>query len=79
MFQLLINDKEFADHNRQILQSWLTTWVPRCIAASRKLQPLWSQSDAKPWRFEDGLDRAKTRFSAILDDLNLDTPKELSQ
>jgi len=79
MFALLINDKEFAAHNTEILQSWLTTWVPRCIEASRKLQPLWSQSDAKPWRFEDGLDRAKTRFSAILDDLNLDTPKELSQ
>jgi len=29
----------------------------------------------KPWRFEDGLDRAKSRFAGILSDLNLDTPK----
>jgi propane monooxygenase small subunit len=79
MFQLLINDKEFADHNKEILQSWLATWVPRCIAAARTLQPLWSQPDAKPMRFEDGLDRAKNRFGGILSELNLQTPKELSQ
>ena len=79
MFQLLINDKEFADHNKEILQSWLVTWVPRCIAAARTLQPLWSQPDAKPMRFEDGLDRAKNRFVGILSELNLQTPKELSQ
>jgi propane monooxygenase small subunit len=79
MFELLINDKEFADQNRAILQGWLATWVPRCIAAARTLQPLWSQPDAKPKRFEDGLDRAKSRFAGILSDLNLQTPKELSQ
>jgi len=79
MFQLLINDKEFADHNRKILQSWMETWVPRCISAARTLQPLWSQPDAKPKRFEDGLDRAKSRFAGILAELDLPTPKELSQ
>ncbi len=79
MFQLLINDKEFAEHNRPILQSWLATWVPRCITAVRTLQPIWSQSDAKPHRFEDALDRAKNRFADIVADLDLQTPKELSQ
>jgi propane monooxygenase small subunit len=43
------------------------------------LQPLWSQSDAKPHRFEDGLDRVKSRFAGILSDLDLPTPKELLQ
>ncbi|HEY3630615.1 MAG TPA: hypothetical protein VGL21_06930, partial [Jatrophihabitantaceae bacterium] len=79
MFQLLINDKEFAEHNRAILQGWLETWVPRCISAARALQPLWSQPDAKPKRFEDSLDRAKARFAGILAELDLTTPKELSQ
>jgi propane monooxygenase small subunit len=79
MFQLLINDKEFAEHNRTILQSWLSTWVPRCIVAARALQPLWSQPDAKPKRFEDGLDRVKSRFVGILSELDLEIPKELSQ
>jgi propane monooxygenase small subunit len=79
MFVLLTNDREFADHNKAKLQTWLADWVPRSIQAARRLQPLWSQSDAKPHRFEDGLDRCKNRFAGILSDLGLDTPKELAQ
>jgi propane 2-monooxygenase small subunit len=79
MFSLLTNDKEFADHNKEILQSWLQTWVPRCLTAVRTLQPLWSQPDSKPPRFEDALDRAKSRFAGIVSELDLQTPKELGQ
>jgi propane monooxygenase small subunit len=79
MFQLLVRDKEFAEHNKKTMQQWRETWVPRCIPAARTLQPLWSQPDAKPPRFEDGLDRAKSRFSGILSDLELQAPKELGQ
>jgi propane monooxygenase small subunit len=79
MFELLVNDKEFAEHNTKIMNDWLATWVPKCIAAARVLQPLWSQPDAKPPRFEDGLDRAKSRFSGILSGLGLPAPKELAQ
>jgi propane monooxygenase small subunit len=79
MLDLLINDKEFADHNRQLMDQWLSVWVPRCITAARELQPLWSQPDFKPPRFEDGLDRAKSRFGGILSELNLQEPKELTQ
>ena len=79
MFDLLTKDREFADHNKALMGQWLSTWVSRSIAAARKLQPLWSQPDAKPPRFEDGLDRAKSRFSIILADLGLDIPKELAQ
>jgi propane monooxygenase small subunit len=79
MFELLTNDREFADHNKGIMQGWLSDWVPRALGAARTLQPIWSQPDAKPPRFEDGLDRAKSRFSGILSDLGLETPKELAQ
>jgi propane 2-monooxygenase small subunit len=79
MFELLVNDREFAEHNKNYLQQWLSTWVPRCISAARTLQPLWSQPDAKPPRFEDALDRVKSRFSGIVADLSLQVPKELSQ
>jgi propane monooxygenase small subunit len=78
MFELLTNDREFADHNITVLDGWLAAWVPRCLQAARTLQPLWSQPDAKPPRFEDGLDHAKSRFSGILADLGLTVPKELS-
>jgi len=79
MFHLLVNDKQYAAENKKLLGQWLETWVPRCIHAARTLQPLWSQPDAKPPRFEDGLDRAKSRFSAILSELELTAPKELGQ
>jgi propane monooxygenase small subunit len=79
MFELLTGDREFADHNKSTMQQWLSVWVPRCIAADRTLQPLWSQPDAKPPRFEDGLDAAKSRFTSILSELRLEVPKELAQ
>jgi propane monooxygenase small subunit len=79
MFELLTNDKEFAEYNIGIMDQWLSAWVPRCITAARELQPLWSQPDSKPPRFEDGLDRAKSRLSVILSELRLQDPKELAQ
>src|SRR6516225_8340702 len=79
MFELLTADREFASHNKTYLNEWLGLWVPRAIAAARKLQPLWSQPDAKPPRFEDGLDAAKNRFAEILSALSLEAPKALAQ
>jgi propane monooxygenase small subunit len=79
MFHLLTNDREFADHNKRLLQDWMSNWAGKAIAAARTMQPLWSLPDAKPPRFEDGLDAAKNRFAGIVSDLNLDAPKELSQ
>ncbi len=79
MFELLTGDREFADHNKQIMQQWMSTWVPRAITAARILQPIWSQPDSKPPRFEDGLDAVKSRFAAVVSELHLDVPKELAQ
>jgi propane monooxygenase small subunit len=79
MFEMLTDDREFADHNKAIMSGWLATWVPRAITAARTLQPLWSQPDAKPPRFEDGFDAAKSRFTGIVSALSLEAPKELSQ
>jgi len=79
MFGLLTTDREFAGHNKDTMQGWLGVWVPRAIEAARRLQPLWSQTDMKPPRFEDSLDAAKNRFSGIVTDLHLDVPKELGQ
>jgi propane 2-monooxygenase small subunit len=78
-FAPLTEDREFADHNKQLMQGWLTKWVPLALDAARKMQPLWSQPDAKPPRFEDSLDKAKNRFAGICSDLGLDIPEELKQ
>ncbi len=79
MLRLLIEDEEYAADNRALMQSWLSTWVPRCLDAARRLQPLWSRPVVKPVRFEDGLDLAKSRFTDVLSRLDLETPKELTQ
>jgi propane monooxygenase small subunit len=79
MFEPRVSDREFAEHNKEIMNGWLSNWVPQCLEAARTLQPLWSQPDFKPPRFEDALDRAKNRFTGILSELGLDTPKELNQ
>jgi propane monooxygenase small subunit len=78
-FSPLTSDREFADHNRGLMDGWLATWVPQALEAGRTMQPLWSAADHKPPRFEDSLDRAKSRFSGICRDLGLATPEELKQ
>jgi propane monooxygenase small subunit len=78
-FAPLTQDREFADHNKLLMNGWLQKWVPQCLEAVRILQPIWSQVDAKPPRFEDSLDIAKSRFAGIVSDLGLDVPKELKQ
>jgi propane 2-monooxygenase small subunit len=78
-FGPLVQDREFADHNKELMHGWLAKWVPQALEAARSMQPMWSQPDAKPPRFEDSLDRAKNRFAGILNDLGLETPKELGQ
>jgi propane 2-monooxygenase small subunit len=78
-FAPLVSDKEFAAHNAELMNGWLAKWVPQALEAARTMQPLWSFADHKPRRFEDSLDRAKSRFSGICRDLGLDTPEELKQ
>ena len=78
-FAPLTQDREFADHNKELMQGWLSHWVPQALEAARQLQPLWSQPDAKPPRFEDSLDKAKNRFAGICRDLGLSTPEELKK
>jgi len=79
IFDLLANDREFAEHNNRIMNGWLANWVGLTVPAVRAMQPLWSQPDSKPIRFEDALDRVKNRFAGIVEDLGLELPKELDR
>jgi propane monooxygenase small subunit len=77
LFELLLNDPQHAAENRAVVEQWLATWVPASIAAARQLQPLWSQVSEKVVTFEDSFGRAALRFDELLDELGLDSPKEL--
>ncbi len=78
-FAPIVEDREFADHNKELMRGWLSNWVPQALEAARTMQPLWSQADHRPSRFEDSLDKAKNRFAGICRDLGLDVPEELKQ
>ena len=48
MFEPLVTDKEFADHNKALMDGLAAaTGCPGASRAARTLQPLWSQPDAQ--------------------------------
>jgi propane monooxygenase small subunit len=77
LFELLLNDPEHSAENRAVVERWLATWVPASVAAARQLQPLWSQVSEKAVGFEESFGRARLRFGDLLDELGLDSPKEI--
>lgn len=77
LFGLLVNDEEHGEHNRRVLAGWLNEWVPVSNAASRGLQPIWSQLSEKVITYEESRSRAAKRFQSLLGDLNLTYAKEL--
>jgi propane monooxygenase small subunit len=76
LYGMLVNDPAHGDANRAVLQQWVDAWVPVSLKAGRDLQPIWSQVSEKVVTFEHSLDRARTRFTGLLDELGL-TTKEL--
>jgi propane monooxygenase small subunit len=77
LFEMLLADSEHADENRTLLQKWLAKWAPVSVTAARQLQPVWSQVSERVVSFEESFDRATLRFGEVLDELGLESPKEL--
>ncbi len=77
LFGLLVADPEHAAHNRATLQQWLAKWTPLSVGAARRLQPVWSQVSEKVVCFEESFERARVRFEGLLDELGLESSKEL--
>ena len=77
LFKLLVEDAEHGGENRSLLQQWVDKWTPLTADAARSLQPVWSQAPEKVVRFEDSFASAQARFEGFLDELSLQSPKEL--
>jgi propane monooxygenase small subunit len=75
---MLADDPEHGAANRALMQQWLAEWTPVSLAAARQLQPIWSQVSEKAVRFEDSLERSRTRMADLLEDLTLEIPKEIA-
>jgi propane monooxygenase small subunit len=78
LFRMLADDEEHGEHNKKVMQGWLDEWVPVSLAAAQQLQPIWSEISEKVVKFEDSLDASKQRLSDLLEDITLETPKEVS-
>jgi propane monooxygenase small subunit len=77
LFRMLADDPEHGAANKALMQQWLDEWVPVSLEAAHQLQPIWSQVSEKVVRFDDSLSRSKSRMTDLLEDLTLDTPKEI--
>jgi propane monooxygenase small subunit len=71
LFSMLSNDEKFGEENRATMQSWLDTWTPISVTASRTMQPIWSQPGEKVVRFEESFEHAQRRHAEVVSELNL--------
>ncbi|MBS1692054.1 MAG: aromatic/alkene monooxygenase hydroxylase subunit beta [Actinobacteria bacterium] len=79
LFRMLARDEKFGDANKALFADWMSVWVPRSLEAAYALQPLWSQPAEKVVTFATSLGHTKDKFTALLDSIDLDTPKELDK
>lgn len=77
LFRMLADDPAHGADNRRLMHEWLAEWTPVSLHAAQQLQPIWSQLSEKVVRFEDSLERSKARMADLLEDLTLETPKEI--
>ncbi len=78
LYEMLSSDPKHGPENKKIMQGWLAKYTPMSLKAARALQPVWSQPQAKTISFEESLALSKNRLTAILSDIHLAPPKELS-
>ncbi len=74
----LVNDKEWAMHNKHVLSGWLEKHVDLAITAAQQLQPIWSQPRVKVSTFAEAFAKAKNRVAAICAETGLTPPASLS-
>ncbi|MFI2637117.1 toluene hydroxylase, partial [Streptomyces collinus] len=79
LFQILTRDPEHGESNRGLFGEWMAVWVPKCLDAARALQPIWSQPADKAVTFASSLEAATAKFTALLESLGLEIPKELAR
>ena len=75
LFRMLADDPQHGAANKALMQSWLDEWIPVSLQAAQQMQPIWSQISEKVVRFDDSLERSKTRMADLLEDLTLDVPQ----
>jgi len=75
LFRILTRDEQFGESNKELFSSWLSIWVPRCLAAAQALQPLWSQPAEKVVTFATSLGHVESQFAGLLESIDLSAPE----
>jgi propane monooxygenase small subunit len=78
LLSLLTSDAEHGTANKEIMQGWLTTYVPLCTVAADQLQAVWSIEDNSDLDFGSVFTGAKDRFKSILSAIDVDLPEGTS-
>ncbi len=73
----MLEDEVHGEANRELMQEWLSHWVPYSVAAAEGLEPIWSEPEIQPVSFEESYEKVKSRFEGILSDLGLKVPEEV--
>jgi propane 2-monooxygenase small subunit len=79
MFVELAEDEAHGEENREVMQEWLSHWVPYSVTAAQGLEPIWSEPEVQVVSFEESFEKARGRFEGILSDLGLQLTEELVQ
>ena len=79
MFLLLTEDEAHGEENKEVMQEWLSHWVPYSIQAAQALEPIWSEPEVQVVSFEESFEQSKSRFEGILSDLGLQLTEELQE
>lgn len=75
MMKDMLEDPEYGDHNKKLMEEWLGEWVPYSMAAAKGLEPIWSEPEIQPNSFDKSLERVKSRFEGIISELGLKVPE----
>ncbi|RUP08811.1 aromatic/alkene monooxygenase hydroxylase subunit beta [Hyphomicrobium sp.] len=74
LIHVLLNDKDYALHNRIVISEWIEKHGKLCLAAAVQLQPIWSQPRVKVASFTEALEQARNRLRMICAETGLAAP-----
>ncbi len=79
LYRTLTRDEQYGEANKALIESWLTTWVPKAIEAGRALQPIWSQPAERVRTFAESFDAAKEKFFQMLTEMGVEPSAKLKK
>jgi len=74
LIHVLLNDKDYALHNKIVISEWIEKHGKLCLAAAVQLQPIWSQPRVKVASFTEALEQARNRLRMICAETGLAAP-----